>query len=216
MNPFLVKTPSLVKRLNPSWVWSFPQETNAVYLTFDDGPIPEVTPWVLDILNEYNIKATFFCIGENVKKHPELFRRIIAEGHSVGNHTNQHLNGWVTNTETYISDVEAASEILKQNNSNRESTPSLLFRPPYGKLKPVQSKKIKQKGYSIVMWDVLSFDWDQSISPEKCLENVQLNLEPGSIVVFHDSLKAEKNLRYTLPETLEFIIENNWNGLAIS
>jgi peptidoglycan/xylan/chitin deacetylase (PgdA/CDA1 family) len=216
MNPFLVKTPSLVKRLNPSWVWSFPQETNAVYLTFDDGPIPEVTPWVLDTLKECNMKATFFCIGENVRKHPELFRRIIAEGHSVGNHTNQHLNGWVTNTESYISDFEAASEILKQNNSDRESNSSLLFRPPYGKLKPVQSKKIKQKGYSIVMWDVLSFDWDQSISPEKCLENVRLNLEPGSIIVFHDSLKAEKNLRYTLPETLEFIKENNWNGLAIS
>lgn len=215
MKSLLVKTPSLVKRLNPSWVWSFPKEKNAVYLTFDDGPIPEVTPWVLDKLKEFDVKATFFCIGTNVKKHPELFNRIIAEGHSVGNHTHRHLNGWVTATDLYLADFEAASEIMKPYEEHNRSSSS-LFRPPYGKLKSAQSKRIKQKGYTIVMWDVLSFDWDQTISPEKCLENVQDSMEPGSIVVFHDSLKAEKNLRFALPGTLKLMGENGWKGLAIS
>ena len=216
MNPLLVKTPPLVKRLQPSWIWSLPKEDNAVYITFDDGPVPEVTPWVLDILKEYDVKATFFCIGKNIERHPDLFRRIIAEDHAVGNHTNNHLNGWVTNTAKYLADFEAASNEMKSHEPDFYRSSKLLFRPPYGKLRAAQSKKIREKGYSVVMWDVLSFDWDQTITPEKCLENVRNNIEPGSIVVFHDSLKAEKNLRFSLPETLNFIKEKGWNGLAIS
>ena len=216
MNSYLVKTPSLVKRLNPSSVWSFPAEKNAVFLTFDDGPIPEVTPWVLDTLKEYDTKATFFCIGDNVRKHPEIFRRIISEGHAIGNHTHNHLKGWVTDTDTYISDFKTASEEIKSNYPEDRVNSSLLFRPPYGKIKTSQSKEIRRSGYTIVMWDILSFDWDKTVSPERCLENVRNNIEPGSIVVFHDSLKAERNLRYVLPETLKFIKEKGWSGLAIS
>ena len=200
----LVKMPRFIQRLYPERIWAFPNKKDSVYLTFDDGPIPEVTPWVLDELKKHNAKATFFCIGENVKKHPQIFQRIIAEGHAVGNHTFNHLNGWKTNASAYIENVEKAERQMKSNSEFRIQN-SELFRPPYGKITSKQAKILQKKGFKIVMWDVLSYDFDSSISEEKCLQNVLKSIKPGSIVVFHDSLKAEKNLRYVLPEVLKFI-----------
>jgi peptidoglycan/xylan/chitin deacetylase (PgdA/CDA1 family) len=235
MKGYLVKTPKFVQRMFPERVWTFPipdypdgKTQNTIYLTFDDGPIPEVTPWVLEELKKYHAKATFFCIGDNIKKHPGLFRRIIAEGHSAGNHTFDHLNGWKTNTEEYIDNVlNAEEEIMKWSKvespmsedeinpnspiSDQPSTLSNLFRPPYGKLSSRQSQILRQKGYNIIMWDVLSGDFDASISEENCFNNVSECIKPLSIVVFHDSLKAGKKLRYVLPKVLELISEKGWN-----
>lgn len=200
--------------LFPRRVWAFSRKEPNIYLTFDDGPIPEVTPWVLEQLKKYNAKATFFCIGDNVRKHPDIFNAIIAEGHSIGNHTFHHLNGWKTRTEEYLQDVEAAEVEFNKTifNSNQ---PSKLFRPPYGKMTSAQAKKITEKGYKIIMWDVLSADFDPTISEEKCLKNVVNNIKPGSIVVFHDSLKAEEKLKYVLPEFLAFVKKKKWNCTLI-
>jgi len=203
-----------VQWLFPRRVWAFSRKEPNIYLTFDDGPIPEVTPWVLEQLKKYNAKATFFCIGDNVRKHPDIFNAIIAEGHSIGNHTFHHLNGWKTRTEEYLQDVEAAEVEFNKTifNSNQ---PSKLFRPPYGKMTSAQAKKITEKGYKIIMWDVLSADFDPTISEEKCLKNVVNNIKPGSIVVFHDSLKAEEKLKYVLPEFLAFVKKKKWNCTLI-
>lgn len=224
--------PRFIQRLYPERIWAFSRSSNSVFLTFDDGPIPEVTPWVLDELKKHSAKATFFCIGENIQKHPEIFKRIIAEGHSVGNHTFSHLNGWETETSVYVENVlkwevegrksEVGSWKTEDGRPKTEETPldtqskivnhqSLivnLFRPPYGKITSAQAKLLREKGFKIIMWSLLSYDFDQNISEEKCLQNVVKNIGPGSIVVFHDSLKAEKNLRYVLPKVLEFIEEN--------
>lgn len=226
--------PRFIQRLYPERIWAFSRSENSVYLTFDDGPIPEVTPWILDELKKYNAKATFFCIGENVQKHPEIFRRIISEGHSVGNHTFNHLNGWKTETSEYVGNVEKAGRQMMDDGrlkteDGRSVTEGLeiknplpiaigtkivnqqsLFRPPYGKITSKQAKIIQKKGFKIVMWDIISYDYDATISKEKCLQNVLKNIKPGSVVVFHDSLKAEKNLRYVLPKVLEKIEEQGW------
>ena len=170
-----------------------PLKNKVLYLTFDDGPIPEVTPWVLEQLETYNAKATFFCVGENVKRHPQIFRQVVDAGHTVGNHTYNHLSGWATENVPYFHNVRHCARVVNSD----------LFRPPYGKLKPKQVQFL-QRHYKIVMWDVLSGDFDPQVSPEKCLSNVVTNAGPGSIVVFHDSLKAEANIRYTLPRTLKF------------
>ncbi len=211
--------PRFVQRLYPERLWAFSREEQSVYLTFDDGPIPEVTPWVLDELKKHNAKATFFCIGENVQKHPEIFQRILSEGHSVGNHTFNHLKGTNTETSQYIENVEKAERQMTETGkwvtdngtiSNQQSTinnQQSLFRPPYGKITSKQAKLLQQKGFKIVMWSIISYDYDANISQEKCLQNVLKYIKPGSIVVFHDSLKAEKNLRYVLPKVLEFIGE---------
>src|SRR5690606_21831518 len=196
--------PRFIQRLYPERIWAFPHSKDSVYLTFDDGPIPEVTPWVLDELKKYNAKATFFCIGENVKKHPDIFQRILTEGHSVGNHTFNHLNGAKTETLAYIENVERCHEAI---NSEVKIQNSKLFRPPYGKITSKQAKILQQKGFKIVMWDIISYDYDANVSEEKCLQNVLKNIKPGSVIVFHDSLKAEKNLRYVLPKVLGFIGE---------
>lgn len=195
----------------PKRLWSLPDRKNELFLTFDDGPIPEVTPWVLDCLKAYNAKATFFCIGENVQNHPDLFKRILDEGHSVGNHTFDHLKGWYTNPETYIENVIKAEAEMKPFLGNSFLQKDyFLFRPPYGKLTSRQAKILQNEGYMIVMWDVLSFDWDLSVSEEQCFKNVLENVQDGSIVVFHDSLKAERNLRYCLPRLLHFISNKKW------
>ena len=222
MNPLWVKTPNIIKRIYPNRVWSLPYTENKVYLTFDDGPIPEVTPWVLDLLNEFEAKATFFCIGKNVITNLKIFQRIIEEGHTIGNHTFDHLNGWKSKTREYIENCEKFMDILNQvqdNNSkhiNQKLSIIKLFRPPYGKLTSKQSKVLQKRGYKIYMWDVLSGDFSKNISKEKCLQNVLKNTNPGSIIVFHDSLKAEKNLRYVLPKVLEFISEKGWECSAIA
>ena len=218
MKAYLVQTPKFVQRMFPKRIWAFPNSEKQVYLTFDDGPIPEVTPWVLDELKKHNAKATFFCIGDNIVKHPEIFKRIIAEGHAVGNHTFHHLNGRKTEHKDYLENVSITeteiisriSSIHPERNQPIERSPS-LFRPPYGQMTSGQAKSIQQKGHQIVMWNVLSADYDTSISEEKCFKNVVGSIKPGSIVVFHDSLKAQKNMQYTLPKVLDIIAENGWS-----
>ncbi|MEZ4786377.1 MAG: polysaccharide deacetylase family protein [Flavobacterium haoranii] len=196
-----IKTNKITKIIFSKYIWEIPNKSNKVYLTFDDGPIPEVTEWVLDVLKEENIKATFFCIGDNIKKHPKIFQRIITEGHAIGNHTFNHLKGWETKTSEYLENFSLCeAEIQSQLNKNTN-----LFRPPYGKIKLSQSRLLRKKGYKIIMWDIISFDFDANTSPEKCFSNVDDKVASGSIIVFHDSLKAEKNLRYALPKTIEAI-----------
>lgn len=202
---YLSKTPRLVQNLLPSYTWHIPTTEKVIFLTFDDGPIPEATPWVLDTLSDYGAKATFFCVGDNVRKHPAIFQQILAEGHAVGNHTFNHLKGWKTNTSDYLENVERCAEMVS----------SPLFRPPYGTLKPSQTRQLKSQ-YKIVMWDVLSGDFDPKISPEQCLQNVLDNIQPGSIVLFHDSLKAETRMRFALPKVLEQLTAEGWKFQKLS
>jgi peptidoglycan/xylan/chitin deacetylase (PgdA/CDA1 family) len=210
---FWVKTNYFVKKIFPNYVWDIPNNENKVFLTFDDGPTPEITEWVLEELKRYNAKATFFCIGNNIEKHPEIFEKVIKEGHSIGNHTFNHLKGWKTSIEEYVENVALCSNQIaekKSLNSDFLNLPSTFFRPPYGKIKPSQSKKLRALGYKIIMWDIISFDFNIETSKEKCLENVIKNVQSGSIIVFHDSLKAEKNLKYALPKTLKFLKERGY------
>ena len=203
---FWVKTSYFIKRIFSNYVWDIPNRENKVYLTFDDGPTPEITEWTLEQLKGYNAKATFFCIGNNIHKHPEIFKKIIQENHAIGNHTYNHLKGWETPTAEYIENTKfCQSEIINHNSSITN-----LFRPPYGKIKPSQSMILRKLGYKIIMWDVLSCDFDQTITPEKCLDNVIKNVKSGSIIVFHDSVKAEQNLKYVLPKTLAFLKEKGF------
>ena len=203
MNKLWVKTNKIIKQLFSNYVWSIPTNEPIVYLTFDDGPTPEITEWVLFQLKEYNAKATFFCIGNNIKKYPEIFKKVIEEGHAIGNHTFNHVKGWKTSNKTYINEVESCEEVIRK--SSLKHQPTKLFRPPYGKIKPSQSRILRKKGYKIIMWDVLSVDFDVNITSQNCLNNVIENIENGSIIVFHDSVKAFQNLEYTLPETLDFL-----------
>jgi len=207
MKLYTAKTPKLAKWLFPSLVWEFSGTTKQLFLTFDDGPIPEVTPWVLEQLAIYNAKATFFCIGDNVQKHPEIFEQLVENGHAIGNHTQQHINGWKVSKDMYISNTIAAKETIENNLKNEAEVTSLLFRPPYGKITPQLSKRIQKLGYKIIMWDVLSGDFDKDLSPEKCLSNVIDNTKTGSIIVFHDSLKAFDKLQYALPKVLKHFHE---------
>lgn len=203
------KTKWWTRFLFPNYIWKIPNTKNKVYLTFDDGPIPEITEWVLDLLKKENIKATFFCIGNNIRKHPKIFNRIITENHSVGNHTFNHLNGWKTTTKKYLKNIELCQkDFFNQLPINNQQP--LLFRPPYGKIKPWQSNLIRKKGFQIIMWDVLSYDFKTTISPEKCLDNVIQNTENGSIIVFHDSLKAAPNLKHTLPRAIQILKEKGF------
>lgn len=189
---YLVKTPRFIQNLFPNFHWKIPTQEKVIYLTFDDGPIPEVTPWVLEELEKFQAKATFFLVGDNVKKHPDIFQQVIDKGHAIGNHTFNHLNGWTSENIPYFHNVRRCARLVN----------SELFRPPYGRLKPKQAQFL-QRHYNIVMWDVLSGDFDPNLSKEDCLNNVTNKAKNGSIIVFHDSLKAEKNLRYALPKTLE-------------
>jgi len=202
------KTPFVVKKMFPDYVWEISTNQKELYLTFDDGPTPEITHWVLDCLKHYQAKATFFCIGENVKKHPELFQALLNHGHSIGNHTNNHVKGWKTKTKEYLENVREAQEAI--NNQLLQSSNNNLFRPPYGQISPKQGKKLMGNGYKVVMWDVLSFDWDKSVSNQECLNYVTSKSKNGSIVVFHDSLKASNNMKYTLPKVLEYYTEKGF------
>jgi peptidoglycan/xylan/chitin deacetylase (PgdA/CDA1 family) len=183
-------------KIFPELIWRLKgqqrEDDDSIYLTFDDGPTPGVTTWVLDQLREYDAKGTFFCLGKNVEKHPDLYRQIIDEGHSVGNHTYSHLKGWQTNNTEYYNDIQLANDLMS----------STLFRPPYGSIKTSQIKNISEE-FNIVMWDVLSQDYSQTIAPQKVLTNVLDSVKGGSIVVFHDSLKAQPNLNYVLPRMLK-------------
>jgi len=193
---FFVKTPYLLMKVFPELIWRYKEKekvkTNHVYLTFDDGPTPGVTTWVLDTLRQFEAKGTFFCLGKNVEKHPDLYRKIIDEGHAVGNHTYSHLKGWQMDNTEYFNDIDLANCLIESD----------LFRPPYGKFKNSQIKHLSDN-YKIVMWDILSQDYSLNITREKVLSNVLENIRGGSIVVFHDSVKAEPNLTFALPRVLE-------------
>ncbi len=180
------------------------REAPAVYLTFDDGPIPEVTPWVLDTLDAFNAKATFFCIGENVKRNPGILQQIQEKGHAVGNHTHTHCNGWKTGYKTYLENVDACGDVFS----------SALFRPPYGKLKPLQLRALRKK-YKIIMWSHLTGDYQQNLDVSKAMDDMQRNAGNGSIIVFHDSLKAENNLRKLLPLTLQYFASRGYQFHSI-
>jgi peptidoglycan-N-acetylglucosamine deacetylase len=197
---YFVKTPWWLKKIYSSYLWDIETKEKIIYLTFDDGPHPVATPFVLDELKKYNAKATFFCIGKNVAEHPKIYKRILDEGHQVGNHTQNHLNGWESNNDIYLNDITAATNHID----------SELFRPPYGRIKIAQAKRIskalQKKDSKIVMWGVLSGDFDTAVSKERCLRNVIANTKSGSIVVFHDSEKAWNKMSYCLPLFLkEFI-----------
>lgn len=209
------KTPEFVKTLFPNFIWNINTNRKEIYLTFDDGPTPEITDWVLQTLLDYNAKATFFCIGNNIEKYPQIFKSILKQGHSVGNHTYNHLKGWKHNTKVYIDDVIQTQNIIDSKLVNQATRPESLFRPPYGKFKAKQSKQIQEMGYKIVLWDVLSYDWDKTISELACFNNVTSAAKEGSIIVFHDSLKASKNLMYVLPKVLKHYSEKGYEFKSI-
>lgn len=213
MKLYTVKTPKVIQQIYASYLWRFSISEKCIYLTFDDGPTPEVTDFVLTELKRFNAKATFFCIGNNIKKHPDIFQRVIDNGHSIGNHTHNHLKGWKTKTKNYIEDaLEAEKSIYSMINSNSIK----LFRPPYGKLKKKQAKRLQGLGYKIVMWDVVSADFDVDISNSQCLENVIHNTTNGSIVVFHDSFKARERMEYALPKVLRYFTEKGFEFRSIA
>lgn len=201
---YFTKTPGLLKSLYKSCTWNFSPAVPAVYLTFDDGPHPTATPFVLEQLKKYDAKGTFFCIGKNVVEHPGIYQQILLDGHAVGNHTHNHLNGWKTATDKYIANILEAAKYIRSN----------LFRPPYGRISPFQIKELK-KDYRIIMWDVLSGDFDTTITGEACVQNVVFKLQPGSIVVFHDSEKAWDRMSYALPRILEHCKRQGWEVRAI-
>ncbi len=202
---YFVKTPWWLKMIYPGRLWHVNTSEKALYLTFDDGPHPVATPFVLDELKKYNARATFFCIGKNVDKYPDIYKRILAEGHRVGNHTNNHLNGWKTANAAYLEDIAAAANKIKSG----------LFRPPYGRIRSSQAKRItstlNDKYSKIVMWDVLSGDFDDKISGEECFSNATISTKEGSIIVFHDSEKAFLRLKDALPRTLHFFAEKKYS-----
>jgi len=204
----IVRPPSLLTRALHRMTWDFHtgqiEDRKEAYLTFDDGPTPGVTPWVLDQLDKAGARATFFCLGRNAEKHPELMNQIQAAGHSVGNHSYSHLKGFRTSIRRYMDDIHLASNLID----------SKLFRPPYGRILPGQVRAVLEH-YDLIMWDVLSIDYNTGLDGERVLQNVIRNVKPGSIIVFHDSEKASDNLTFALPRTLEYLRENNFTMKAI-
>jgi peptidoglycan-N-acetylglucosamine deacetylase len=203
---FWVKSRIWLKVWFPNYVWKINTNEKKVYLTFDDGPTNGITEWVLEQLSNHNAKATFFCIGDKIQRNPSIFNQLLSENHSIGNHTFNHLKGWRTSTDDYIENTQLCQIAINKHTTSNSN----LFRPPYGKIKPSQSRMLRKIGYKIIMWDVISYDFDNFISKEKCLENVLKNIENGSILVFHDSHKAWKNLEYVLPKTLAYLQENGF------
>lgn len=198
------RLPSFLRLPFGTMTWKIPSAKKEVFLTFDDGPTPEITEKVLDILKEYGAFGTFFGIGKNIEAHPTIWKKIIDEGHQIGHHSYEHVNGWKVDKSTYIEDVNRAAALVD----------SPLFRPPYGRISP-RKAKVLSKRYRIVMWTIVSGDYDASIAPEQCLRNVLRTLRPGDIVVFHDSVKAWPNLESTLPKVLDFIREKGWRAEAL-
>ncbi|RYY71333.1 MAG: polysaccharide deacetylase family protein [Chitinophagaceae bacterium] len=199
---YLVKTPLLFKKLFPKRIWEIATDKKEIFLTFDDGPHPEQTTFVLDELRKYNAKATFFCIGKNVVEQPAIYRQILEEGHCVGNHTHNHLNAWKVDDRAYLENIKLATGYIDSN----------LFRPPYGKINSFLVKQLASPAYQLrtIMWTILSGDFDTKISKERCLENVLLHAKGGSIVVFHDSEKAQERMRFALPAVLKYFSEKGF------
>lgn len=196
---YFTKTPAVIRQLFKHTTWKLPNGRSAVYLTFDDGPIPYITEQTLDVLNQYAVKATFFCVGQNVEKNPSIYHRILEEGHQVGNHSYNHLNGWNTENETYLSNIEKCNQLVQ----------SKLLRPPYGKINRSQISALKEH-YTIVMWDVLSGDFDPKTTVEKTIENVLNAVEAGSIIVLHDNEKCGAKMLQALPQIIMGIKEKGF------
>jgi len=201
MNFLPVKIPEIFKTVFPNRTWYIDTDEKVIYLTFDDGPTLVITDWVLDCLKKFKAQATFFCIGKNVEAHPRIYQRILKEKHAVGNHTFNHMNGWKTNNSTYLNDINLAEQHID----------SSLFRPPYGRINREQSKLILGADFKIIMWTVLSKDYNRKVLPQECLKNVIKNVDRGSIIVFHDSEKAFKNMQYTLPRFLDIYSAKGFN-----
>lgn len=196
---YIVRPTYLLRKLYPKAIWRVPTTEKRIYLTFDDGPVPHITSWVLDVLKKEEIKATFFCVGENVSNNPSIYQRILDENHAVGNHTYNHMNGWNAHGNQYLRNVVKCAEVVN----------SKLFRPPYGRIKKSQLALIS-KQYSVIMWDVLSGDYDKNTSKVQCLKNVTDHVRNGSIIVFHDSYKAQNNMEYALPKFIKFAKEKGF------
>lgn len=200
----LFRAPKFLRRLMPSLIWELEGEQE-VFLTFDDGPTPGITEWILEELSKHNAKATFFCLGKNVEQYPHLYDMIIEQGHKVGNHTYSHQKGWGMSLERYVEDVDFGNQFLKSD----------LFRPPYGRIKPSQAKVLSER-YSLIMWNVLSQDYSQFVTPRQCLKNVTKYVKNGSIVLFHDSHKSYRNMRYALPRTLDYLDKKGLKSSSIN
>jgi len=202
--PYLTYAPWWLQKIYPQCIWQMPTAEKVVYLTFDDGPHPEATPFVLEQLKQFGAKACFFCIGKNVAAHPEIFKAVLADGHRVGNHTMYHANGWKTENDVYAAEVTKAASLIDSN----------LFRPPYGRIKKAQIKALtsEPQPYKIIMWSILSGDFDTAIDGEKCFQNIIRRIKPGSIIVFHDSAKALPRLQYALPKLLQWVVENGYRS----
>lgn len=208
---YLHFTPALLHWLYPDLLWHMPRNSKTIYLTFDDGPIPEVTPRVLEILKHWNARATFFCVGENVHKHPAVLKQVLEQGHRLGNHTYHHLKGTRAATQTYLQNVEKCKQSLEACLPDKQQ---LLFRPPYGLFTKAQRNALAGE-YRLVMWDVLSADYDAALSPETCLRKSIRYTRPGSIIVFHDSLKAWERLAWVLPRYLEHFSRKGYTFAAL-
>ncbi len=195
----MVCPPLPFRLLFPGTTWRVKDDNN-VYITFDDGPIPNITPWVLDEADRWNVKLTFFCVGENVYKHPDIYNEILNRGHRVGNHTYNHMKAFSNKRRDYFINIEKASNLIKTN----------LFRPPHGQLYPWYIPKLKKDFSKIVMWDVLSKDYDRSLSATDVFNNIRNNVRSGSVIVFHDSIKAEKNMKYAFPKTMELLTKSGY------
>ena len=202
----LIEQPSIWLRwLYPKALWRMDRHEKAVYLTFDDGPIPEATPYVLDILAKYHIKATFFMVGDNVRKHPDIYERVVAEGHRIGNHTFNHIGGFRWKSWNYLANVKQAGELLRTD----------LFRPPHGWMRPIQYKVLRHCGYRVIMWDVVTRDYSRLLTAEDVLHNVKRYTRPGSIITFHDSLKSIDKLKHILPLALQWLTEQGYEFRTI-
>jgi peptidoglycan/xylan/chitin deacetylase (PgdA/CDA1 family) len=214
MKSYFTKTPGFIMRFFSKYTWRLSSNKNEIFLTFDDGPTPEITEFVISELKKFNAKATFFCIGKNIINQSEIFRKIISEGHAIGNHTQNHLHGWKTDNQEYLKNVLACENIISE--LDQKIGASKLFRPPYGKIKNSQARHLLKNGSKIIMWDVLSGDFDTSISKEKCLQNVLKNTKKGSIIVFHDSVKAAEKMKYALPKVLQIFSDKGFSFSKIN
>ena len=227
---FVHKTNFLMRALYPDFIWRIPTENKEIFLTFDDGPIPEITEFVLEELEKYKAKATFFCIGGNIEKYPDIFQKVVNQQHTIGNHTFNHVRGWDVDDNYYIDNFNECEEIIvdrssmfdilfsttehRTSNTKPKRRSHRKFRPPFGRIKRGQAKEIL-KTHEIVMWDVLTGDYDQSLPKERVLSKTLKHIEKGSIVLFHDSIKASKNMMYALPKVLEHFSEQGYNFKAL-
>ena len=210
--------PSTIQWLIPSCTWRKEGQGKVIYLTFDDGPNPEITAWVMDELKKHQIKATFFCVGDNLKKFPEVAKKLLTEGHQIGNHTMHHIKGWKHKNVDYLKDIEDCDTEIRKiyEQMNDEKAQPRLFRPPYGQIKPSQIKRLRTKGYEIIQWSNLSCDYDKRLNCEKSLSALVKNAKPGSIVVFHDSEKAENQLKKILPRYLKALLADGYTFQTLS